>query len=291
MPGSPPETLVLLMMIAFVIGLALVIAVTIFVDSRFRRSRTRRLAHEQPKPPFSSPAAEGNWARGFLVAILVLSVVSIISGILEIELYSRLIRGYGYELAEVPQASLRQSLIGLLQSLLYMGTAVPFLIWFHRAHKNLPSLGQTGLAFTPGWAVGLFFVPFLSLVRPFQAMREVWRGSDPGRVETGVDSDGPVPASAPRTAALVGWWWAFFLMMNLGSGMASRIYLYAASTQSFPALRAASVLMIGCDLLFILGALVTIRLVGRLTRWQVEKARLISQQSGQAAAAVAAGPE
>jgi hypothetical protein len=40
-------------------------------------------------------------------------------------------------------------------------------------------LGAFNLAYSPGWAIGGFFVPFLNLARPFQVVREIWKASDP----------------------------------------------------------------------------------------------------------------
>ncbi|QYO65100.1 DUF4328 domain-containing protein [Leptolyngbya sp. 7M] len=48
-----------------------------------------------------------------------------------------------------------------------IATIVLFLVWLYRAHKNLFSLKPTHLDFSPGWAVGWWFIPFLNLVRPY----------------------------------------------------------------------------------------------------------------------------
>lgn len=66
-------------------------------------------------------------------------------------------------------------------SLLGIGllTAVLFLIWIYRAHKNLKALGASELKYSPGWAIGGFFVPFVNLVRPYQVVMEIWRSSAP----------------------------------------------------------------------------------------------------------------
>jgi hypothetical protein len=72
------------------------------------------------------------------------------------------------------------------------------------------------LKYSPAWAVGGFFVPFLNLVRPFQVMKEVWRGSD------------PEPATGVRRAApLLGLWWGSYLVMNFASMIVMHIALRA----------------------------------------------------------------
>jgi hypothetical protein len=52
-------------------------------------------------------------------------------------------------------------------------------MWLHRAAANLPALGGSELRFTPGWAVGWWFVPLANLVLPVLIMTEIWRASDP----------------------------------------------------------------------------------------------------------------
>ena len=76
----------------------------------------------------------------------------------------------------------RQVLIGSL----YMGgvilAVVGFLFWIHRASWNIPLfrlLHSQVPRFSVGWEVGPWFVPFMSLFRPYQVMQEIWRRSLP----------------------------------------------------------------------------------------------------------------
>jgi hypothetical protein len=73
-------------------------------------------------------------------------------------------------------------LIGLLsvvEWLARLGTIVLFLIWLYRAYANLSPLKARDLEFTPGWAVGWWFIPLANLIKPYQAVAEAWRESDP----------------------------------------------------------------------------------------------------------------
>jgi len=71
--------------------------------------------------------------------------------------------------------------IGLLTAIVYIATVVLFLMWLYRAHENLQAFGvrKNQLEYSSGWAVGSFFVPFVSLVVPYRAIRELWRKSVP----------------------------------------------------------------------------------------------------------------
>src|SRR5690349_16122694 len=50
-------------------------------------------------------------------------------------------------------------LVGL-RLLLFWITLIPFLIWVHQTYRNLSALGAQDLTYSPGWAVGYFFIPF-----------------------------------------------------------------------------------------------------------------------------------
>lgn len=210
----------------------------------------------------------GRWTKGLLLATLVLSVVGIVSGLLQLELLSRAATG-GISQAEAAANDSRQQLIGVLQLLLYVGTVVAFLIWFHRVHKNLPDLGGRELKYTPGWAVGGFFVPFLNLVRPLQVMREVWLGSDPSGLERDIASGGPSIRNQLGTPALIGWWWALFLISGFLGNIAMRMGF--GQNQTLDQLQDLTALLVFSDVINIPSALVAIRLVGRITGWQAER--------------------
>lgn len=81
-------------------------------------------------------------------------------------------------------------------------------MWIYRAACNVRGLGARGLETTPGWAVGWFAVPIMSLFRPFMAMSEIWRAShDPQRWKS---------RQAPP---LLGFWWASWIAINLSGGV------------------------------------------------------------------------
>ena len=75
---------------------------------------------------------------------------------------------------------------------------------------NLRAFGRSDLRFTPGWAVGWWFVPIASLWMPFQTVRELWKASDPARDSLGWRSI--------RTWRLLGWWWACWIASAVASG-------------------------------------------------------------------------
>lgn len=224
--------------------------------------------------PFVPADGAALWTKGLLLGTLVLSVVGVISGLLEIDLLSRAASG-GISDAEAAANDARQQLIGVLQLLVYFATAVAFLAWFHRVHKNLPCLGGRGLKYSPGWAVGGFFVPFLNLVRPLQVMREVWHGSDPSGLERDTASSGPSIRNQLGTPALMGWWWALFLIANFLGNIIIRMSF--SENQTLDELQTLSGVLVFSDILDVPAVLVAVRLVGRITDWQARRADRIRQ--------------
>jgi Domain of unknown function (DUF4328) len=86
-------------------------------------------------------------------------------------------------------------------------------MWLHRAHANLRLAELEDLDFTPGWAVGWYFVPIANLIQPFKAMRELVNRSHglADAAESGV--------SAP----LLPIWWAGWLIGNVLSNISARM--------------------------------------------------------------------
>lgn len=83
---------------------------------------------------------------------------------------------------------------------------VLYCVWAYRANKNAHALGAKNMEFTPGWMVGWYFIPFMNLFRPYQAIKETYQASDP-------ESDAYSWKQSP-TPVLFGVWWAMWLISN-----------------------------------------------------------------------------
>jgi hypothetical protein len=162
--------------------------------------------------------------------------------------------------------------VTLLQLVIFIATAVAFLMWVHRAYRNLPALGAVGLDSTPGWAVGYFFIPFINLVKPFQVVREIWHRSTPAGV---ADEDFGGVAARSGTPALVGWWWALWIIANIAGRASDRAVDRAGTIES---MLLASRLTIASDALFIIAAVLAILVVKRIDEMQEAKFRQMGAQ-------------
>jgi len=122
---------------------------------------------------------------------------------------------------EINLFSIVEGLLALVQVIVYITTAIPFLMWIHRANRNARALGATGMTFTPGWSVGWYFIPILNLWKPYQAMKEIWQASA-----------NPDAWSNQQIPSLVGNWWALWLLSNFLGQMSVRLAFHAETAQT-----------------------------------------------------------
>ena len=163
-----------------------------------------------PYRPLSGPAA---WTVGLLGLVFVLSVGAVVSDVAE---YS-LLQGNPKNIprTELVASLERQGVIGIAQALLLLATAVAFIVWFHRAYKNLSALGADKLRYGTGWAIGAWFVPILNLFRPKQIANDIWRASDPEQPPNQADGWRARPLPPLYTA-----WWTVWVAGNILSWFA-----------------------------------------------------------------------
>jgi hypothetical protein len=153
-------------------------------------------------------------------------------------------------------------LVALLEIFARLILIVLFLFWINHAFKNLETLRVSNLEFSPGWAVGWWFIPFANLVIPFRVMRELWNATDPG-LELEVAYAEPAPATS-----LIWLWWISFI----GAGITGRVADVMVSDDGDPAAGFPVALMIGGALQAVAGISAAI-LVRRITARQEERRR------------------
>lgn len=113
-----------------------------------------------------------------------------------------------------------QGVVYLINFPTYILSVVLFLVWLFRVYKNLPALRSDSTEFTPGWAIGWWFVPFANLVKPYQVVRNAWSESDPD-FEPSAGFLTSVQAGAPAFMSL---WWAFWIISNISANITSKVY-------------------------------------------------------------------
>lgn len=149
-----------------------------------------------------------------LSAFLVIEMVTIASSWLQLVLLST-----DFTDAAAEANDHRERLVAIVYLACLIPLAILFMRWIYVAKKDLRELGVRSTKFTPGWSVGWFFVPIANLWKPYQAMAETFRASDPQRM---AHSDW---RNAPVGIVVKLWWflWIFgVLVAYVSSGMLGR---------------------------------------------------------------------
>ena len=112
---------------------------------------------------------------------------------------------------------LLQALVLLLSVAANITWRILLMMWFYRAYANLQTRLPYRLSYSPGMAVGFFFIPILNLFRPFQTMKELYDDTRELFERDGL-SDPTV-----LSTGLVGWWWTVWIVSFIMSFVFLRI--------------------------------------------------------------------
>ena len=213
---------------------------------------------------FKSNSLRAKWAVILLSVAVIVGAIAVASDLAELSLLSRASQGESISMGEANANDGRQQLIGVLQLTLIILTAIIFLLWTHRANENLSALGAKDLRFTPGWAVGNFFIPILNFFRPAQVMAEIWKASDP-RDESGVEW------KTATSLPIISWWWIAYIGSGIIASWAGRIDFSTATLQQ---IMTSSRLVALSDLASVVAGILAILIVRDINERQEEKAKL-----------------
>lgn len=221
-----------------------------------------------PPAPRASPAAgveafrdPGTITKILLVLLwvgLALDVVAVVSGLFEYQLLAEIQSGAisGPDLTDAAAADdLRERIIGLCQVVLFIVTVIVFSRWIYVLNCNKKPLGADDLHFSPGWAVGWFFIPIANLWKPYQAMKELWL----------VSAD-PLHWQEQERSALLPWWWFLWILSNFLGQLSFRLGLNAKEVSEIVASSIADIL---ADCSSVALEIVAIILVSRIAKMQI----------------------
>lgn len=158
-----------------------------------------------------------NWVEICLWACLCLAVVGIATRIVSHGILTDLRDGTYASAALSATASeafdRRERFLNVMELFLFAVTSVLALKWIHRANFNARQLGAEGMRFTPGWAVGSYFIPIVNLWKPYQAMKEIWKASS-----------SPSNWQGAPSGALLGIWWFLWLLSTFANYAVLRFF-------------------------------------------------------------------
>lgn len=84
--------------------------------------------------------------------------------------------------------------------------------WGRDAANNVRAFGAQGLTWSPGWAIGGWFIPYANYVIPFLVLREIWRATEAPLLQGRDWRQVPVPS-------WTGWWWGLWVASSVVPAM------------------------------------------------------------------------
>lgn len=210
-------------------------------------------------------------ALGVLVALCAWALAALVFFLAELgrlNIVDAIAAGATVSLDQATQSDHLVELTAGVEIACYVAVGIAFLFWVHRIVANNRVLGALRTSFSPGYAVGSWFIPFADLVLPFLAIREAWRAADPSRLYSTVDE-----RKRTRVAWYLTAWWVLFVLsgvVSYGSGLVK-----ATGTDPLTALHASSIAQIAGIAVAWLAALFAMLTVIQLTRRQEAKASAI----------------
>jgi len=210
-------------------------------------------------PSFRDPTQLTQWLRYFLYASIAIDAIALFSGVLQYQLLSDFKLGI-YSSGDLATAAAeandqRQKVVGLFQAGVAITTIILFSMWIYRANFNARTLGAQNMKFTPGWSVGYYFIPFLNIWRPYQAMKEIWKASK-----------NPTSWEGEERGSILPWWWFFFLIASMLGNASFRTTM---SAKEIHELITSTGITIASDVVSIPATIIALILVGQIHEMQM----------------------
>jgi hypothetical protein len=161
----------------------------------------------------------------FIWIILVLDVLSLISGYFQYDLLSTVANGGFISPVQATFNDLREQIIAILYLLASIVSAITFIQWFRRAYFNL-HLHVEYLLHPEGWAAGSWFVPIVSFYRPYQIMKELYEESIELLEKRGIH----IPNISMNYISV---WWAFWILSSIFGQIILRITLKSNTVDDY----------------------------------------------------------
>lgn len=159
---------------------------------------------------YKNPTSLYQWSKVLIIASIVMHIIAIASGFMEYQFLTRVLNGV-YDDTRMEELfllaesnDLRETIVGAIQITLFIIQGIIILMWIYRSNKNLHAFGVKNMACTPGWSVGWYFIPLLSLWKPYQAMKEIFIKSDELTER---------PQKAPRYLLPI--WWTLWILTEI----------------------------------------------------------------------------
>lgn len=223
-------------------------------------------AHENAdlveRPDYRSTQTLSMAVRALLVVYMVVSVISIAQSVTQLDLFDRIKHDGAYTLTEAEASDERAVLIVGLYLLVFLATAITWIVWQTRTSKNARALGAEFMQFGPN-AWGWFFCPIINLFRPLAVVRELWQVSD--------------PHSSSESPGYFSMWWVPWVLGSILSNASARL---VNEDSDIDELILSTQLDVAADVLLILSGIFAIKVVAEIHRRQQARARSLGPTVG-----------
>ncbi len=199
-----------------------------------------------------------DWVKWLIYAQIAISIVAIISGMMEFGLLTNFKNSNftpnAAAIATAESNDSRQGIIGMLQLLVFAVSGIAILKWIYRANYNARELGASNMEFTPGWSIGWYFVPIANLWKPYQAMKEILKASK--------NPDNWKSESTPSTLP---WWWFLWIVTGVVGNASLKLTIRAEEINE---LLSANIITMLYDAISIPLSLITLAIIKQIYEYQ-----------------------
>lgn len=208
--------------------------------------------------------------RGWLLAFALLSALEIALEIDHLSILGQTDPSLYLATDDVAGAEDRLIIVNLVALGSILFCIIFFLVWFHRAYRNLLPLGALKLRYGTGWSIGSWFIPIFNAFRPKQIANDIWRASDP------TVPSWPYPGTwqSLPVSMVLHWWWALYLLSGWLDRAAARGY---GDWSTLEEAQRGSSIAIAADATGVVSALLCIWVVTRITGRQRERAAMLAE--------------
>ena len=208
---------------------------------------------------FKDPSRLMVWIKYLLVLQVVLAFVAIGSNLMEYQLLTDFQNGVYFSqemaVADAEANDKRQQAIAFLYLGVFIVSGVLILKWIYQSNQNARHFGAKDMSFSPGWSIGFYFIPIVSLWKPYQAMKEIWQASQ-----------NPADWSVVKVSSILGIWW-FFWIANSMVGQA--VFRMSRRAEEIPEIMNVNLVSQASEIISIPLALITWLLIKNVSRAQL----------------------
>ena len=147
--------------------------------------------------------------RGFFYAAAAIGLAAALAGVNEARRIESWLDGDVGSAARLADA--REATAGLVALFGFCGLALAVLtiVWWYQAYSAIARTGASGRSWSPGWAVGGWFIPIGNLIIPRLVLDEV------DRVSSAAERGAPETWRDSARLASARWWWGCFVAASV----------------------------------------------------------------------------